>query len=374
MKPLIVGVVGGSGSGKTTVARALQDSLGVAVALVDQDAYYRDLGHLTLAERRQVNFDHPDSIDTELFAAHLAELSAGRAIEKPVYDFAAHTRSDRVVTIEPRDVIVVDGILLFADVRLRELFDIRIFVDVADDVRFIRRLVRDLTERGRTVEDVIRQYLETVRPMHLEFVEPSKRHAHVIIPEGGENRVGVDMILAHVHRELGSGRTTGAGAAVSLLALLGYRDSETARWRAWFSTHPAAALDVRLADGDNGSIRGLIRHIFVVELRYGQRLLGLPVSDWSDFRQHDPHDLFGLGDEARALAGRYLAGADEASLGETLTFQTLTAGTVTATRRKLVVNLVNHGVRHWAQIATALRQAGYGDQWPHDLLLSDALP
>jgi len=372
MKPLIVGVVGGSGSGKTTVAGALQDSLGVAVSLVDQDAYYRDLDHMSLDERRHVNFDHPESIDTELFASHLSELAAGRPIEKPVYDFAAHTRSGRFVTIEPRDVVVVDGILLFADARLRNLFDIKIFVDVADDVRFIRRLLRDLTERGRSVEDVIRQYLGTVRPMHLEFVEPSKRHADVIIPEGGENRVGVEMILAHVQRELGGRRAT-RGAAVSLQELLAYRDGETARWRSWLAAHPDAP-DVRLADGESGSVRGLVRHIFAVELRYGQRLLGAPVTDWPAFRQQNLQDIFALGDESRSLVAKYLAQATDASLAEPLTFETLTAGTVTATRRKLVVNLVTHGIRHWAQIATALRQAGYSDQWPHDLLLSDALP
>ena len=372
MKPLIVGVVGGSGSGKTTVARALQESLGVAASLIDQDAYYRDLGHLTLDERRRVNFDHPDSIDTELFATHLGELSAGRPVEKPVYDFAAHTRSRRFVTIEPREVIIVDGILLFADARLRDLFDVKIFVDVADDVRFIRRLLRDLTERDRSVEDVIRQYLETVRPMHLEFVEPSKRHADVVIPEGGENRVGVEMILAHVHRKLGARRATD-GPAVSLDALLAYRDGETRRWAAWFAEHPAA-LDVRLADGDNGSVRGLVRHIFAVELRYGQRLLAIPVSDWSAFRQQRLDEIFALGDESRAFVAKYLAAATESSLAETLTFETLTAGTVTASRRKLVLNLVTHGLRHWAQIATAVRQAGYADQWPHDLLVSDALP
>ncbi len=198
--PLIIGVVGGSGSGKTTVARAIADAVGAAI--LDQDAYYLDLAHLTLEARRQVNFDHPDSIDTDLFVAHLEALAAGQAIDKPTYDFAAHTRAAEQVRIEPGQVVVVDGILLFVDPRLRRMFDLRIYVDVADDVRFIRRLLRDLTERGRTLENVIEQYLDTVRPMHLEFVEPSRRHADVIIPEGGQNRVGVEMILAHVHREL----------------------------------------------------------------------------------------------------------------------------------------------------------------------------
>jgi uridine kinase len=210
--PLVIGVVGGSGSGKTTVVRAIHESVGSRAALLDQDAYYRDLAHLTLEERKLVNFDHPDSIDTALFVEHVHRLAAREPIDKPVYDFAAHTRGHGTVRVEPGDVIVVDGILLFADERLRELFDLRIFVDVADDVRFIRRLQRDLAERGRSVENIIEQYLRTVRPMHLEFVEPSKRHAHVILPEGGQNRIGIEMILAHVRRELDR-RGTGEGRA-----------------------------------------------------------------------------------------------------------------------------------------------------------------
>ncbi len=202
MPPLLIGVVGGSGSGKTTVARAIYEFLGMNAAFIDLDAYYKDLSHLTLEERRQVNFDHPDSIDTTLMADHLARLRQGESVRKPNYDFAAHTRAAAVVEVAPRDVVLVDGILLFADRRLRELFDIKIFVDVDDDVRFIRRLQRDVAERGRTMEDVIRQYLTTVRPMHLEFVEPSKRWADVILPEGGHNRIGVEMILARVELEL----------------------------------------------------------------------------------------------------------------------------------------------------------------------------
>jgi uridine kinase len=201
-RPLIIAVVGGTGSGKTTVARAIHDSLGGGAVLLDQDAYYRDLAHLTLDERRQVNFDHPDSIDTELLIRHLEALAAGEAIEKPTYDFAAHTRAAQRERVEPSEVIIVEGILLLTDPRLRELFDIRIFVDVGDDVRFIRRLLRDTRERGRTMENVIQQYLSTVRPMHLEFVEPSKRHADVILPEGGFNRIGIEMVQARVEREL----------------------------------------------------------------------------------------------------------------------------------------------------------------------------
>lgn len=206
ISPLLIGVVGGSGSGKTTVARAIYDFLPMNAAFIDMDAYYRDLSHVELEERRQINFDHPDSIDTDLMVAHLLELRSGRAIRKPTYDFAAHTRAAATVEIEPRDVVVVDGILLFAEERLRELFDIKIFVDVDDDVRFIRRLQRDVAERGREMEDIIRQYLASVRPMHLEFVEPSKRYADVIIPQGGHNRIGVEMILARVELELSKRR------------------------------------------------------------------------------------------------------------------------------------------------------------------------
>lgn len=208
-RPLLIGVVGGSGSGKTTVARGIIDALAGRSVFIDMDAYYKDLAHLSFEERKRVNFDHPDAFDTDLMVAHLEQLQAGRAIPKPTYDFAAHTRASRTISVEPRDVVVVDGILLFAEPRLRELFDFRIFVDVSDDVRFIRRLQRDVAERGRDMHDVIRQYLATVRPMHLEFVEPSKRYADVIIPEGGHNRVGVEMILARVEVELGRRRGEG---------------------------------------------------------------------------------------------------------------------------------------------------------------------
>lgn len=201
-RPLIIGVVGGSGSGKTTVARAIHESTGLDAAFVDQDAYYNDLAHLTLDERKLVNFDHPSSLDNELLAAQLELLADGIAVQKPTYDYAAHTRAAATVTVEPRDIVIVDGILLFTDKRLRELCDIKVYVDVADDVRFIRRLLRDVEERGRSMADVIRQYLGSVRPMHLEFVEPSKRYADVILPEGGHNRIGVEMIIARVRLEL----------------------------------------------------------------------------------------------------------------------------------------------------------------------------
>ncbi len=197
-RPLVIGVVGGSGSGKTTVARAIQDAMDVPAALLDQDAYYKDLAHLTLDERKQVNFDHPDALDNALLVADLERLVRGVPVDKPTYDFALHTRAAERIRVEPSDIVIVDGILLFADARLRALFDIKVFVDVADDIRFIRRLERDVVERGRSTENVIRQYLTTVRPMHLEFVEPSKRYADVILPEGGRNLIGVEMIIARV--------------------------------------------------------------------------------------------------------------------------------------------------------------------------------
>lgn len=202
-RPLIIGIVGGSGSGKTTVARAILDALaGVDAALIDQDAYYRDLKHLTFDERSRFNFDHPEAFDTDLMVAQIEELAAGRPIDKPTYDYSQHSRAARTERVEPRSVLLVDGIMLFVDPRLRALFDIKIYVEVADDIRFIRRLQRDVAERGRSVESIIAQYLSTVRPMHLEFVEPSRRWADVIVPEGGHNRIGIEMIQARVLLEV----------------------------------------------------------------------------------------------------------------------------------------------------------------------------
>jgi uridine kinase len=200
-RPLVIAVAGGSGSGKTTVARAIDEAVHRDSVLIEQDAYYKDLAHLPLEERKKVNFDHPDAFDTELMIAQLQLLVSGQAVDKPTYDYPAHTRAEATVHVAPKDVILVEGILLFADARLRQLFDIKVFVDVADDVRFIRRLQRDVVERGRTMDSVIGQYLTTVRPMHLEFVEPSKRYADIILPEGGLNLVGVEMIVARVERE-----------------------------------------------------------------------------------------------------------------------------------------------------------------------------
>lgn len=201
-RPLTIGIVGGTGSGKTTVARAVLESLRIRAAFIDQDAYYRDLAHLAYEERTKVNFDHPDAFDTELLVEHIGHLAAGRPIHKPTYDYAAHTRAQATVLINPSEVILVDGILLFADARLRALFDIKIYVDVADDIRFIRRLRRDIRKRGRSVDSVVEQWMTTVRPMHLEFVEPSKRYADIIIPEGGHNRIGIEMVRSRVEAEL----------------------------------------------------------------------------------------------------------------------------------------------------------------------------
>ena len=203
MKPFLIGIAGGTGSGKTSVARRIYESLHVeSAAFLDYDAYYKELGHLSLEERGAINFDHPDSLDVELFIHHLQRLIDGQAIEKPVYDFTRHTRAPETVRVEPRDVVLVDGILLFADPTLREMFDLKIFVDTEADVRFIRRLRRDIGERGRALESVIEQYLKTVRPMHFEFVEPTKRYADVILPRGGQNTAGIEVIAASIRERL----------------------------------------------------------------------------------------------------------------------------------------------------------------------------
>jgi uridine kinase len=202
---IIVGVAGGTGSGKTTVSQAILDKVGRdRIAYLQHDSYYRDQSAVPLEERAKTNFDHPDALESELLARHLASLKAGQPVEVPVYDFTTHTRQARTVTVAPRKVVLVEGILIFAERALREVMDIKVFVDTDADLRFIRRLQRDITERGRTVESVIRQYTETVRPMHLEFVEPSKRYADVIIPAGGFNVTAIDMIVARVKDMIGN--------------------------------------------------------------------------------------------------------------------------------------------------------------------------
>jgi uridine kinase len=198
-KPIIIGVAGGSGSGKTTVAKEVYKSFpGQSIAIIEQDAYYKAQDHKTMAERLETNYDHPLAFDHELLIAHLQELLHFRPIEKPVYDYTVHTRSDKIIPVEPKDVIIVEGILILDDERLRKLMDIKVFVDTDSDLRIIRRMVRDTEERGRSLTSVIDQYLTVVRPMHNRFVEPSKRYADIIIPEGGQNSVAIDLMVTKI--------------------------------------------------------------------------------------------------------------------------------------------------------------------------------
>ncbi len=200
---MIIGICGGTGSGKTTIARKIVEAVGAeSVILLEQDSYYRNLIDMPLDERHLANFDHPDSIDSDMLVNHLKRLKDGLTVEMPVYDFKTHTRSSQVDVLNPRPVVMVEGILIFAEPRILDLLDIRIFVDTPDDVRFIRRLQRDIRERGRTVESVISQYYASVRPMHMEFVEPSKRHADMIIPEGAQTHISIDMLCGLVREKL----------------------------------------------------------------------------------------------------------------------------------------------------------------------------
>lgn len=202
-KPLILGVAGGSGSGKTTVVSKIIKGIGSEnILLIQHDSYYRDLSYLNLEERKKQNFDHPSSLETELMIRHLEALREGYQVEIPVYDFVAHTRSDETQPVTPKEIILVDGILIFSEPNLRELMDIKIFVDTDDDVRLLRRLRRDISERGRELEGVLNQYEKFVRPMHLEFVEPSKRYSDIIIPRGGENEVALEMVIALINGKL----------------------------------------------------------------------------------------------------------------------------------------------------------------------------
>lgn len=197
--PVVIGIAGGSGSGKTTLAQLILERIGEEkIAYLPHDAYYRDLSALPPNQRAMINFDHPDSLDTDLLINHIQQLKRGMGIDLPIYDFKTHTRTQKTSHIEPRMVIMVEGILIFVDAALRALLDVKIFVDTDSDIRFIRRLKRDIEERGRTTESVIRQYLATVRPMHLEFVEPSKRYADIIVPEGGLNEVAMEMVVARL--------------------------------------------------------------------------------------------------------------------------------------------------------------------------------
>lgn len=197
--PLVIGIAGGSGSGKTTLAQLILHRVGEdRIAYLPHDAYYKDLSNLPANQRMAVNFDHPDSLDTDLLTRHVEQLRRYRPVDLPVYDFKAHTRTSETRRVEPRGVIMVEGILIFADPALRKILDVKIFVDTDPDIRLIRRLERDISERGRTVDMVVKQYLSTVRPMHLEFVEPSKRYADVIVPEGGMNEVAMEMVVARL--------------------------------------------------------------------------------------------------------------------------------------------------------------------------------
>jgi uridine kinase len=201
--PIIIGVAGGSASGKTTVSRAILQRVGAErIAYLPHDLYYHDLSHLPLEQRARFNFDHPEALDNTLLVEHLDALSAGRAIQAPTYDFATYARQSATQTILPRPVILLEGILIFAEPVLRKRMHIKLFVDADPDLRFIRRLTRDVQERGRSLDSVIAQYLTTVRPMHLEFVEPSKRYADLIIPEGGHNTIAIDMLVARIEAQL----------------------------------------------------------------------------------------------------------------------------------------------------------------------------
>lgn len=205
--PLVIGIAGGSGSGKTTLANLILDRVGrERIAYLPHDAYYKDLSALPPNQRTAVNFDHPDSLDTELLIEHVRALIAGKSVEIPLYDFKTHTRTTQTIRVDPRPVVMVEGILIYVDRELRELLEVKIFVDTDADIRFIRRLDRDLRERGRTTDYVVRQYLSTVRPMHMEFVEPSKRYADVIVPEGGMNAVAMEMVAARLEALLGETR------------------------------------------------------------------------------------------------------------------------------------------------------------------------
>ncbi|MGH9458165.1 MAG: uridine kinase [Thermoanaerobaculia bacterium] len=201
--PVIIGIAGGTGSGKTTVASTIRDRVGRdRIEWISHDAYYREFRGLDPEARHHVNFDHPESLETELLVRHLDALLAGRAVETPIYDFTTHSRLAETRRVEPKKVVIVEGILVLAEPELRERIDVKLFVDTPPDIRLLRRLVRDVQSRGRSLESVVEQYLTTVRPMHEEFVEPSKRFADLIIPEGGENRVAMDAIIATIERLL----------------------------------------------------------------------------------------------------------------------------------------------------------------------------
>ena len=199
---MVIGIAGGSGSGKTTLAQEIQRRLGQRVIMLSHDAYYRRHDDLPLSEREKLNYDHPDALETELLIHHIRQLKAGQPVDRPVYDFSSHNRAPETVHILPKRVIVVEGILIFQDPQLRELMDLRIFVDAEADVRLCRRIHRDVSDRGRTVESVLHQYEDTVRPMHIKFVEPSKAFASIIVPNGGQDKAVQDMLINHISQYL----------------------------------------------------------------------------------------------------------------------------------------------------------------------------
>ncbi|MDO4911982.1 MAG: uridine kinase [Lactobacillus sp.] len=199
-KPVIIGITGGSGSGKTTIANAIANKIHEddRITMITQDSYYKDNTGIPMEERKKINYDHPDAFDTKLLVSQIDQLEHGQAIEMPIYDFTQHTRSEKTVHVEPAEIIILEGILVLANEDLRNLMDIKIFVDTDDDIRFIRRLIRDMKERGRSLDSVITQYLATVKPMYHQFIEPTKRYADIIVPEGGANDVAIDMLTTKV--------------------------------------------------------------------------------------------------------------------------------------------------------------------------------
>ncbi|MDV4152325.1 uridine kinase [Clostridium sp. AL.422] len=198
-KPILIGITGGTGSGKSSIADAIYSSFSnECIAMIQQDMYYKDQSNLSMEERIKTNYDHPKAFDNDLLIKHLNDLMNGIPIDKPIYDFSCHNRAKETVRVEPRSIVIVEGILVLEDERLRDLLDIKVYVDTDADIRILRRLVRDINERGRTVDSVVNQYLEVVRPMHLQFTEPTKRYADIIVPEGGQNRVAIDILVSKI--------------------------------------------------------------------------------------------------------------------------------------------------------------------------------